>query len=115
MKTGNTVSVQAIDGSDAANEFGNGWCVVVADPGDCDAPVIRNFPTLPNNTTLINSVENNTAIVFNSYGELDEGLVQNIDMCPTGDSNRRIYVALIGRSKVHRPTDLAVSKRPDCT
>src|SRR4051812_20867359 len=44
-RRGTTVSVQAVDPSAAANEWGPGWCVVVGNPGACpnDGTELRDF------------------------------------------------------------------------
>lgn len=114
LKVGGIVSVQAADPSDTANEFGNGWCVVEGDPGNCNGATIRKFAAISDDVTL-NSIENVASIQFNNMGELEKGSVQNIDLCTTSVSDRRIFIALIGRSKSYQTSDAVVVKRPACS
>ena len=112
LKTGGIVSIQAMDPSDSDNEFGAGWCIVEGNPGNCDGSVVRSFPALTGDTTL-DSSEDESSIQFNYLGELEGGVAQNIDLC-SRETERRIFIALIGRSKSHRPDDLVVAKQPSC-
>ena len=113
LKIGGTTSIQALDASDTSNEFGAGWCVVEGDPGDCSGTLIRSFPALVGNVSL-NSIENASSIQFNYLGELADGVVQKIDLC-TSQTDRRIFIALIGRPKSHRPNDADAAKQPACS
>ena len=112
LKMSGTVSIQAVDPSDPADEFGLGWCVVAGDPGDCTGTVIRRFPALVGAGTTLNSFEDESSIQFNYLGELADGVVQNIDLC-SEQTDRRIYISLIGRSNSHRPTAVE-ARRPVC-
>ncbi len=114
LKTGGVVSVQASDPSNSANEFGNGWCVVEGNPGNCNGTTIRNFSAISDGSTL-NSIENITSIQFNNVGELDNGVVRSVDLCTTSNANRRVFISLIGRSKAYRDSDAVVAKRPVCS
>ena len=113
LKIGSDVSVQAVDGSDDSNEFGPGWCVVAGDPGDCDGTVLRSFAALTDES-LLDSSENATSIQFDSLGSLSAGVVQKIDLCNSQISQRRVFISLNGRAKIHRPTDPVEVKRPQC-
>lgn len=113
------VSLLAVDGSDADDEFGNGYCIYLdaADPAtdSCsDAGVVaRVFPALAGDSTL-NSVENDKVIVFSGLGGVQQQTDKNLDLCLPGQDGRRIHITLIGRSKSHRPEDGDAAKRPAC-
>ena len=47
------VSLQSLDASDASNEWGNGYCVVAGNPGNCDDP-LRTFVAIGDNTLNAN-------------------------------------------------------------
>ena len=87
--------------------------MVEGDPGDCSGTLIRSFPALVGNVSL-NSIENASSIQFNYLGELADGVVQKIDLC-TSQTDRRIFIALIGRPKSHRPNDADAAKQPACS
>jgi type IV fimbrial biogenesis protein FimT len=114
LKTGGVISVQAIDPSDDENEFGNGWCVVEGNPGNCNGILIKSFAGVSGDVTL-DSIEDVASIQFNNVGELSNAPVQNIDLCTGGSSDRRIFIALVGRSKSYRASDAVVTKRPGCS
>lgn len=113
LKVGGVVSVQATDSSASGNEFGKGWCVVEGNPGNCNGTLIRSFTPITSSSTL-NSIEDVTSIAFNNLGELNNGAVQNVDLCTSSNTNRRIFVSLVGRSRAYRVTDVVVAKRPAC-
>ena len=114
LKVGGVISVQAMNPSDADNEFGNGWCVVEGNPGNCDGTLIKSFASISNDVTL-DSIENISSFQFNNVGELNNASVQNIDLCTGSSSDRRIFIALVGRSKSYRVSDAVVAKRPACS
>lgn len=113
LKIGSEVSIQAVNGSTANDEFGPGWCVVAGNPGNCNGTVVRTFAALTDDSRL-DSRENAASIQFDSLGSLAGGVVQKIDLCNSGISARRIFVSLIGRAKIHRSTDPVAIKRPQC-
>ena len=120
LRRGSVVSILAEDGSDTDNEFGPGFCVYVglavsgtdtcADTGDV---VLRNFPALAGEVTL-DSFEDDDVIAFNGLGGVVDEVIKNVDLCPSGQDGRRIYISLIGRSRSHRPDDADSSKQPSC-
>lgn len=126
-KIGKIVSLQAAVGT-AGNEFGEGYCIVVGTPGDCDNPVIRRFPALLGAATLagVDDAANGgewdsprTSIQFNGLGALSGtgNQLRNLDLCLSGQLARRIQVAIIGRPKIWRevePGDPAPSVQPSC-
>ncbi len=132
MRRGSPVTVQAIDDSEAIDEFGEGYCVQVGIPGavgysnSCSyvagkcasgtppkqvtGCVLRQFGPLPGSATL-NSIQNVSSLTFGSLGELSSTTIQNLDMCIGGEEGRRIQITLVGRSRSHRPGDTI---EPDC-
>lgn len=114
LRIGGTVSVQAV-ASVSSDEFGEGWCVVVGNPGNCTG-ALRSFNELGGSTTL-NSVDDVSSLQFNSLGALTNiGSDNNrsLDMCSPGQQGRRIYINAIGRSKSHKPSDADANKQPAC-
>ena len=99
-KLGGLVSVQSVDASDSDNEWGQGYCVTVGDPGDCDDP-LRMF-TLMDDTTLdaTDDFDDETTFSFNSRGLLTMDGEGTFRLCSTDenvDPGRLIEVNLIGR------------------
>jgi prepilin-type N-terminal cleavage/methylation domain-containing protein len=132
MRRGSVVSIQSTDdGAEADNEFGNGYCVQIGQPGatgfsesctysaaKCSPAqttgcVLRNFEPL-NGTNRLDSAEGVDAITFGGLGELTGGAVRNLDMCVQGQDGRRIHIALVGRSRSHQIDDANNAKRPAC-
>jgi type IV fimbrial biogenesis protein FimT len=113
LKIGSDVSIQAVDGSDDGNEFGPGWCVVAGNPGNCNGTVVRSYAALTDES-LLDSSENATSIQFDSLGSLSGGVIQKVDLCNSTISQRRVFISLNGRAKIHRPTDPVEVKRPEC-
>lgn len=114
LRVGGTVSVQAIDGSDSDDEFGEGWCVVVGNPGNC-TNAVRMFEALEG-TSSLNSVEDVTSLQFNSLGGLTNtaGATRNFDLCHPTEDGRRVAISLVGRAKSHKPDDPDATKQPGC-
>ena len=119
LKVGGTVSVQATNASDSANEFGNGWCVVEGNPGNCNGNVaagtmIRKFDALVGETTL-NSVDDVSSMQFDGLGALSNtgDNTRSFDLCYPGQDGRRIFISLIGRAKTYR-VDASPANRPAC-
>ncbi|MCZ6888179.1 MAG: GspH/FimT family pseudopilin [Gammaproteobacteria bacterium] len=92
------VSVQAIDVSDANNEWGPGWCVTVGNPGDCATP-IRTFDNLGTNTMNAPAPLAAGTLSFDQRGLLTLGVPGTLDLCNAAeDPGRRISVSAIGRT-----------------
>lgn len=101
-RRGATVSLQAL-GSDNDNEWGEGYCVVVGNPGDCtDALRLYNPAQL---ATLdaqgpLNGLE---TLSFNSRGLFTLGDTGQIDLCSDDtleDPGRRLDLSVIGRLNI---------------
>ncbi len=120
LRVGSAVYVKARDSSDANNEFGPGWCVVIGTPIDCTTgEVVRQFEALTVST--LDSVEDaalvdKTVIEFDSLGALagTDGLPRQLDLCNANVAGRRIFITPIGRAKSHPPDDLDATRQPDC-
>ena len=125
-RIGNIVSLQAAVGA-VGNEFGEGYCIVIGTPGNCNT-VVRSFPAFQGTATLagVDDAPNSgdwdsprTSIQFNGRGGLSgtSNQVRYLDLCLDGQVGRRIKLALIGRSKVWKeaePGDPVPSVQPDC-
>lgn len=129
-RVGGVVSIQAA-ASTAGDEFGGGYCIVLGNPGDCDATdgsVLRRFPVLLGPGTLagVDAAgiggdwdSPRTSIQFSGLGGLSGTSNQQryFDLCLDGELGRRIQVALIGRAKSWREAeagDSVPSVQPDC-
>lgn len=97
-RRGGPVSVQTLDASDDANEWGPGWCVVPGNPGDCTG-ALRNFPDLGDNTMdATGGLDTITTLTFNSRGLMTLGAAGTVDLCnPNSQPGRQVTVSAIGR------------------
>ncbi|NQV65877.1 MAG: type II transport protein GspH [SAR86 cluster bacterium] len=99
-KVSGVVSLQAANAINNVinndNEFGNGWCVVVGNPGDCTGDVIRSFPA-PLGVDTINS--ENDSLQFNAFGALNDNSTRTFIFCSPG-KDRLITITPVGRSKI---------------
>jgi type IV fimbrial biogenesis protein FimT len=98
VRRGARVSLQSMDASDAANEWGKGYCVVVGNPGNCDDR-LRTFAAIGDNTLNANdALDTLGTLTFDARGLLLGGGAGSVDLCdPTADRGRRIDISLIGR------------------
>ena len=97
-KQGTTVSVQSLDDTDGANEWGKaGYCVVVGNPGNCDN-ALRTFDATGSNTLNGQGVLDGLGTLsFNSRGLLIGAGAGTIDLCdPNEQKGRRVTLTLIG-------------------
>ncbi len=101
-RLGTVVSVQAVDASDAGNEWGNGYCVVVGNPGDCTGTTLRQFEPVQDATfDGVNDFDGVGALSFNSRGMMVNGVAGSLQLCSTITSvepGREIDMNLIGRT-----------------
>jgi len=98
VRRGARVSLQAMDASDAANEWGKGYCVVVGTPGNCDNR-LRTFAAIGDNTlNAMDALDTLGTLTFDARGLLLGGGAGSVDLCdPTSDRGRRVDISLIGR------------------
>ena len=121
LKIGSTVSLQAIVGTDADNEFGPGYCVIEGNPGNCTNTaanrLVVRFPPLDAGTSL-DSLEDVTSIQFNSIGGLTNigaDNLRDLELCNASGTGRRIRINMIGRSKSYKPDpDVSRPTDPGC-
>ncbi len=97
-RRGATVSVQATDASDADNEWGEGFCVVVGNPGNCNDPaaVLATFPEIEN-ATIDGNV---TSMSFNARGLYTGATQVAVQICGADaddDPGRSLTMTMIGR------------------
>ncbi len=103
-RQGTNVSMIALDASDAADEWGPGWCVAVGTPANCPAAnavtSLRRFDsTAPNTFTGEGALNNVDRLTFNSRGLLVGALGGTLDLCGTAGTNgRQISLAATGRA-----------------
>jgi type IV fimbrial biogenesis protein FimT len=97
-KRGQAVSIQSLDAGDGANEWGDGYCVVVGNPGDCDDP-LRTFDAIGDSTLdAAGALDGRASITFNARGLMVGGGAGTVDLCdPEQTRGRRVSISLIGR------------------
>jgi len=107
-RRGATMSVQAENAGDNANEWGPGYCVVVGTPGNCpnDATELRSFAPLGNSTLDgRGGLDGVGTLTFNSRGLL-AGAAGTLDLCQAGQTvGRTISISTIGRVSARTKTD----------
>ena len=100
------VTIQALSG-DNGNEWGEGYCVVVGTPGNCD-DALRLFPPIPaNEQTTFDATGNGWHGVythtFNARGMLapQPAGPGTIQLCTVGENpGREVNITVIGRPDV---------------
>jgi len=101
-KRGRAVFICPLDASDAANEWGLGWQVVLRDAGeDCsdtiaDADVIREFGPIDDALTL-DSPADTTELSFDARGMLTASAAEALEACLPGVDGTQITIAPTGR------------------
>jgi type IV fimbrial biogenesis protein FimT len=102
VRRGAVVSVQAIDADDEDNEWGEGYCVVEGDPGDCDAPVLRTFAPVDGGTLNgIDGLEGLGTISFSGRGIPTIAAAGAVELCSTDeeiDPGRVMSLTRTGRA-----------------
>ena len=102
-RLGATVTLQATDPSDSDNEWGPGFCVNAANPGDCDDP-LQTFAI--DGTVTFDAqglLHNVDSLSFNSRGLLLGGVQGTMQLCGEGaddDPGRTVNINAIGRVSV---------------
>ena len=101
-RLGGVVSIQAVD-AQADNEWGNGYCVVAGNPGDCDPPVLRTFAPLDDATLDgVGDLNGRVTLSFNARGMLMVVLGNDarVELCgadAADDPGREVRISAIGR------------------
>ena len=98
-RLGRVVTVQAQDAGDNDNEWGPGFCVTPADPGDCNA-AIQVFDM--GGTIAFDSLGGQDSMSFNSRGLLQGG-PDTIELCGADagdDPGRSVDISAIGRASI---------------
>jgi type IV fimbrial biogenesis protein FimT len=107
-RRGTSVSVQAVDASGAANEWGPGYCVVLGNPGVCpnDGTELRDFPTLgANRLNGVNAFDGVATLTFNARGLMIAPTVAGtFQLCnPNEHLGREVSLNTIGRVSSKQP------------
>ncbi len=102
-RLGGTVTVQSADASSAGNEWGEGFCIQVGDPGNCANP-LRDF-TIEGEVTFnaLGGLNGIDSLSFNSRGLMIGGMVGSIQLCgqdTDDDPGRTININAIGRANI---------------
>jgi type IV fimbrial biogenesis protein FimT len=118
-RRGTVVSVLALDATNAANEWGPGWCVVVGNPAPAacpnDATELRRYPALGANTlNATGALSGLTTLSFSSRGMLlPPAAAGGLNLCnPSEDVGRQIAISAIGRVSSHTPTVAVLDCNP---
>lgn len=102
-RLGGIVTVQALNAGDTDNEWGPGFCVTPADPGNC-AAALQTFDM--GGTITFNGLgglHTQDSMSFNSRGLLQGGLLGTIELCGADagdDPGRIINISAIGRASI---------------
>ena len=100
-KLGGLVSIQAVNAADGANEWGPGYCVIIGNPGNCNAP-LRTFSAMDDTTMdATGAFDTLTTLSFNARGVLTVNGEGTMQLCSTDvgvDPGRIIGLNLIGRT-----------------
>lgn len=97
------VTIQAVVGADD-NEWGEGFCVVIGNPGDCDdaALVLRSFERMDGVTfDAAGALHGETALSFNGRGLLVGDIQGRIELCSDDenvDPGRAVAISPTGRA-----------------
>lgn len=105
INRGATVSIQSVNAGDNANEWGNGYCVVVGTPGDCPndpAVTLRIFDAADGATMDGTGGLNGLGtLTYNGRGMLNLAAQGTIELCVAGvNPGREIAVNRIGRASI---------------
>lgn len=101
VRRGEPVSVQAASPV-ADNEWGGGYCVVVGDPGNCPADVLRRFDAIDDEVAKLDSAAGVETFTFTARGLLTPQPAGPITMtlCSVDedqDPGRAVTITVTGR------------------
>ena len=104
VRNGAQFTVQALDASNNANEWGPGFCVTAGDPGDCLNPLAQFTPE-GNNIVFnaVNGLDGEDSWSFNSRGLITGGLTGQVQICGADiddDPGRILRISAVGRASV---------------
>ena len=99
------VSVQAIDASDRDNEWGEGFCVTLGNPGDCNV-AMQMFAGTDDAISLngTDGFDGGDSWTFNSRGVLTNVAVGSVEICgedADDDPGRLLRINATGRVSVN--------------
>jgi len=89
-----TVSIQATNPG-VNFDFVNGWCVVAGSSGNCNGPVIRNFPALQGVDSL--RLSESGTLQFDAFGALNNATANRTFRFCGPIKSRLITISLVGR------------------
>ena len=101
-RRGATVSLQAL-GADNNNEWGEGYCVVLGNPGDCADPLRLYDPAELATINGQGNLDGVSTLSFNSRGLFTLGASGQLDLCSTDtleDPGRQLDISVIGRLNI---------------
>jgi type IV fimbrial biogenesis protein FimT len=100
VNRGGPVSIQAMDASDNANEWGPGYCITPGTPGNCNNS-LRDFePAADATMNATGGLDGVGTLTYNGRGLLTLGAQGTIELCSTDasvDPGREIAVNMVGR------------------
>lgn len=101
-RRGATVSLQAL-GNDNANEWGEGFCVVVGTPGDCSNPLRVYDPVTQATVNGQGALDGLSTLSFNGRGLFTLAANGQLDLCSDDtleDPGRQLDLSVIGRLNI---------------
>lgn len=102
-RLGGLVTLQAVDAGDTDNEWGPGFCVTAADPGNCDAELYHFDLGGAATMDAQGGLNNQDSMSFNSRGLIQGGLLGTIQLCGADagdDPGRVININAVGRVSI---------------
>lgn len=84
----------------AGNALGEGYCIVVDNPGNCSGTLIKRVAPAPGELSI--DIVGATALTFDGLGGLSGtgGATRLMTVCRDGYDGRQLLIALSGRVKV---------------
>lgn len=102
-RLGGLVTLQAVDAGDTDNEWGPGFCVTAADPGNCDTELYHFDLGGAATMDAQGGLNNQDSMSFNSRGLIQGGLLGTIQLCGADagdDPGRVININAVGRASI---------------
>lgn len=101
-RRGATVSLQAM-GADNGNEWGEGYCVIVGTPGNCNVPLRVYDPAELATINGQGALDGVSTLSFNGRGLFTLGATGQLDLCSNDtleDPGRQLDLSVIGRLNI---------------